>query len=118
MNRRELITLVGGAAVSPLSARAQHGDRVRRVGVLLLYDERDREGQTNVATLRKSLHELGWAEGRNIRIDDRWSAGDSERMRSFAIEFAGIAPDVVVGISTPVLHALQREIRSIPIVFL
>src|SRR5262245_4366431 len=121
MQRREFIALLGGAAASPLlwprAARAQQGERVRRIGVLLGYDERDPEGQGNFATLRKTLHELGWADGRNIQIDDRWAAGDGGRMRSYAAEFARMAPDVVVGTSTPVLQALQQEIRSVPIVF-
>src|SRR5262249_12655678 len=121
MRGGDLITLLGAAAASPLlwprAARAQQGERVRRIGVLLGYDERDPEGQGNFATLRKTLHELGWADGRNIQIDDRWAAGDGGRMRSYAAEFARMAPDVVVGSSTPVLQALQQEIRSVPIVF-
>jgi putative ABC transport system substrate-binding protein len=119
VRRRAFITLLGGAAVAwPLAAGAQQPERVKRIGVLLAYRERDPEGQTNLATLRKSLHELGWTDGRNIQIDDRWAAGNAEQIRSYAVEFARMALDVIVGVSTPVLQALRQEIRSIPIVFI
>src|SRR5262245_40521497 len=105
LHRREFMTLLGGAAVAwPLAAHAQQHDRVRRLAVLLPYHERDPEGQTNLAALRKRLAELGWADGRNIQMVVRWSAGDGDQIRSYAAEFARMWPDVMFGVSTPVLH--------------
>ena len=81
MRRREFITLLGGAAAWPLAARAQQPDRMRRIGVLMGYAESDPEGQACVAAFREGLQKLGWAEGRNIRIDTRWATpGDAEAM--------------------------------------
>jgi hypothetical protein len=76
LKRREFITLVGGAATWPLTARAQQGDRMRRIGVLMGFAESDRDGQAFIAAFREGLQKLGWVEGRNIRIDTRWAAGD------------------------------------------
>src|SRR5262245_41823641 len=79
VKRRDFVTLLGGAAAAlPIATRAQQTDKVRRIGVLLPYRESDQEGPTNLATLRKGLHDLGWTDGRNIQIDDRWAAGDGE----------------------------------------
>jgi putative tryptophan/tyrosine transport system substrate-binding protein len=85
MQRREFITLLGGAAVAgPLAARAQQGDGVRRVGIFMDLSEQDAEGQTRVAAFRKGLQELGWTEGRNVKFDTRWTAGDPALMRRYA----------------------------------
>jgi putative tryptophan/tyrosine transport system substrate-binding protein len=84
VNKREFLSLVGGAAAAwPLAARAQQAERVRRIGVLMAYAENDAEGQANVAAFRKELQKLGWTEGRNIRIDTRWATADFESIQQF-----------------------------------
>ena len=84
MRRREFITALGGAAALPLSARAQPSERVRRVGIFMDLAEQDAEGQTRVAAFRKGLQDLGWTEGRDVKFDTRWTAGDPARMRRYA----------------------------------
>jgi putative ABC transport system substrate-binding protein len=116
--RRDFITLLGGAAFAwPLAARAQQGERVRRIGVLMSLVESDPEGQARVAPLRQGLQELGWIEGRNVRIEFRWAGGDADSARAYAAELISLAPDVIVGNSSLVMAALQRQTRTIPIVF-
>jgi putative ABC transport system substrate-binding protein len=120
MQRREFITLLGGAAVAwPLAARAQQADRIRRIGVLMGYAESDREGQAFVAAFREGLQKLGWAEGRNIRIDTRWWAtpGDAESIQRFAKELVALQPDLILSHNTPIAAALLQQTRTIPIVF-
>jgi putative ABC transport system substrate-binding protein len=116
--RREFITLLGGAAAAwPLAARAQPAERVRRIGVLLGSAESDPQGKTGLAAFEKALRELGWQDGRNVRIDYRWTAADFDRMRTLAKELVNLRPDVIVASTTPVLAVLQRETTTIPIVF-
>ena len=117
MRRREFIMLVGGAALAaPLVARAQ--DRVRRIGVLMGYAERDREAQGFAAAFREGLQKLGWTEGRNIRIDTRWAAArDAEARQRFAKELVALQPDVILSHGTPTTTALLQQTRTIPIVF-
>jgi putative tryptophan/tyrosine transport system substrate-binding protein len=118
MRRREFICFIGsGAAAWPLAALAQQSDRTRRIGVLSSLAETDVEAQAWDAAFRKRLAELGWIEGRNIRIDYRWGAGSVDRMRLFARELVQLNPDALVSISTPATAALQAETRTIPIVF-
>ena len=119
MNRREFITMIGGAAATwPLAARAQQADRVRRVGIFMDLAEQDAEGQTRVAAFRKGLQEnLGWTEGRNVKFDTRWTAGDPARMRRYAAELVGLAPEVIMNGGLPTLVAMQQETRTIPVVF-
>ena len=119
MRRREFITLLGGAAAAwPLAARAQQPERMRRIGVLMAYAESDREGQACVAAFREGLQKLGWAEGRNIRIDTRWATpGDAEAMQRFAKELVALQPDLILSQSTPTTAALLQQTRTIPIVF-
>src|SRR5246500_1658747 len=118
MRRREFISLAGGIAVTwPLVAHAQQPERMRRLGVLSSLAETDFEAQAWDAAFRKRLAELGWIEGRNLRIDCRWGAGSVDRMRLFARELVGLNPDVLVSISTPATAARQAETRTIPIVF-
>ena len=118
MKRREFITLLGGAAaVWPLAARAQQGDRVKRIGVLMAYAEGDLEGEGFVAAFREGLQQLGWAEGRNIRIDLRWAAADEEAMQRFAQELVALQPDLILSQVTPTTAALLQQTRTIPIVF-
>jgi putative tryptophan/tyrosine transport system substrate-binding protein len=118
MRRREFVSLVGGAmAAWPLAARAQQGDQVRRIGVLNLLGETDPEAQAWDTAFRKRLVELGWIDGRNVRIDYRWGAGNLDRLQMFAKELIALNPDVLVAITTPGTAALQRETKTIPIVF-
>jgi len=96
VSRRQFITLLGGAAVAwPLAARAQQGERMRRIGVLMGFAEGDAGWQANVAALRAGLQELGWIDGHNVRIDYRWPAGDRDRLRAYPAELVALAPDVI-----------------------
>jgi putative ABC transport system substrate-binding protein len=115
-SRRDFITLLGVAAW-PLAARAQQGDRVRRIGVLMPYDENDPEAKLRHSAFTQALAELGWTDGRNVRIDLRWGGGDLNQIRALAQELVGLQPDIIVTNSGAVTIALQRETRSIPIVF-
>jgi putative tryptophan/tyrosine transport system substrate-binding protein len=118
MNRREAITLLGGAAAAwPLAARGQQPDRMRRVSLILGIAENDPEAQSRVRAFQQGLRDVGWFEGRNIRIDYRFSASDPDRIKAYVAELVGLAPDVIVGNGTPVLAALRRATTSIPIVF-
>jgi putative tryptophan/tyrosine transport system substrate-binding protein len=118
MRRREFIALLGGAAMAwPLAAHAQQPDRMRRIGVLVPLDENDPEAKTYLAGFTQGLAELGWTDGRNLRMEVRWAAADVDRMRMFAKELVGLQPDVILAHSTPATAALQRETRTIPIVF-
>jgi putative ABC transport system substrate-binding protein len=116
MRRREFITLGGAAATWPLAAWAQQGDRVRRIGVLLPYDENDPVAKTRVSAFTQALADLGWADGRNVRMELRWAGGDINRIRALAQELVGLQPDVIVASGTLPIAALQRETRTIPIV--
>jgi putative tryptophan/tyrosine transport system substrate-binding protein len=116
MKRREFIAGLGAAAW-PLTAQAQRGERVRRIGVLLPFDENSSEAKSYVAAFTQALAYLGWADGRNMRMDFRWAGADINRIGAFAQELVGLQPDIVVASSTPVAAALQRETRTIPIVF-
>jgi ABC-type uncharacterized transport system substrate-binding protein len=117
MRRRDFIALAGAAAAWPLAARAQPAADVRRIGVLSPFAESDPEVQANVTAFRRSLQKLGWIEGRNLRIDYRWGSADAERIRAQAIELVGLKPDVILVSTALALQPLQRETRSIPIVF-
>src|SRR5215470_1092245 len=118
MRRREFIAALGSApAAWPLAALAQQSARTRRVGVLSSLAETDVEAQAWDAAFRKRLVELGWIDGRSIRIDYRWGAGSVDRLRLFAKELVQLNPDALVSISTPATAALQAETRTIPIVF-
>jgi len=116
LERREFITLLGGAAAWPLAARAQQ-ERMRRIGVLMSLSESDSEARAWVIALKEGLQRLGWEQDRNVRIDYRWGAGDDQRLRTYAAELVGMAPDVIFAGVTPALAALHRETRSLPIVF-
>ena len=119
MRRREFITVVGGAAVSwPLVVRAQQASGTRRAGVLINLSENDLEAQRLITAFRERLAQLGWVDGRNLRIDYRWASGDVDRIRAFAKELVELSPDIIIGYATPSVVALQHEIGSIPIVFL
>src|SRR6516165_7617467 len=117
MKRREFIAGLGGAAAWPLSARAQQGGRVRRIGVLMPLDENDPLAKTFVSAFIQALADLGWSNGRNLRMDLRWGGGDPNRIPALAQELVGLQPDIVLVSSTSATAALQRETRTIPIVF-
>src|SRR6516164_7852868 len=116
MKRRQFITLLGGAAVWPLAARAQQPDGMRRIGVLMGLAESDPEIRARLAAFRQGLEKRGWSEGRNVRIDFRFAPA-SAQMQVLAKELVALQPDVILAHSTPVTAALQRESRTIPIVF-
>src|SRR5262249_9240085 len=116
MTRREFITLVGGAAAWPLAARAQQGERARRIGLLMVHVESDQEGQTLAAAFREGLLKSGWTEGLNIRIDTRWAGGDLDRARSLATELVALAPDVIVTGGASYVTALLQATRTVPLV--
>jgi putative tryptophan/tyrosine transport system substrate-binding protein len=117
MRRRDFIALVAAGALAwPLVARTQPSERMRRVGILLGIGE-DKEGLLRVATFRQQMRELGWIEGKNIRFDVNWTSGDAERLRVYADEMVRSNPDVILGSSSPVILALKKISRSIPIVF-
>jgi ABC-type uncharacterized transport system substrate-binding protein len=116
MRRREFITLLGGAAAWPLAARAQQGERMRRIGVQMNLAADDQEGQARIAAFQQGLQELGWSVGRNVRIDYRWGGSD-DRIRKNAAELVALAPDVILAVTSVVTGALQRETRAVPIVF-
>jgi len=116
--RRNFLTLLGGAAAAwPLAARAQQGERVRRIGVLMNLSADDAEGQARLAAFLQGLQEAGWAVGRNLRVDIRWGAGDGELIRKSAADLVALAPDVIMASTNQVMVLLQRATRSIPIVF-
>jgi putative ABC transport system substrate-binding protein len=118
MNRRAFITLLGGAVTAwPLAARAQQGDRVRRIGVLMSLDENDPVAKLRVSAFTQELSELGWTDGRKVRMDLRGAGGDINRIRALAQELVGLQPDIIVTGATPETVALQQETRTIPIVF-
>jgi len=116
VNRRAFITLLGGAAAWPLAARAQQSERMRRIGVLVGLAEDDQETKARLAAFREGLEKRGWSEGRNVRIDYRFAPA-SAQMQVLAKELVALQPDVIFAHSTPVTAALQRESRTIPIVF-
>jgi putative ABC transport system substrate-binding protein len=118
IRRREFITLLGGAAAAwPLAARAQQGDRVRRIGVLIGSDENDPPSKRRYSAFTQALAALGWTDGRNVRMDVRWGGGDVNRIRALAQELVGLQPDIILANSGVATVALQRETRTIPIVF-
>jgi putative ABC transport system substrate-binding protein len=118
MRRREFIAGLGSAAAWPLAARAQQPDRVRRIGLLMPYNENDHLAKARISAFTQALADLGWAEGRNLRMDLRWYGDDTNRMRALAQDLVGLKPDIIVTTSTPATVALQRETRTIPTIFL
>jgi len=118
MNRREFITLLGGAAAAwPLAARAQQAEQMRRIAVLMNNAEDDPEGQARAEAFRQGLQALGWIEGKNLRIDWSWTAGDIGRTRSNVTELAGRPPDIIVANGRVTLSEAVQAVRSIPIIF-
>jgi ABC-type uncharacterized transport system substrate-binding protein len=118
VNRREFITLLGGAAVTwPLAARAQQSERMRRIGVLMPVAAGDPAAQARLVAFVQGLQEQGWTVGRNVQLDIRWAAGEPELFRRYAAELVELAPDVILGAVTTSVRALLEVTRTIPIVF-
>src|SRR5262245_28303323 len=117
IRRREVITLLGGAAAWPLKARAQQRERVRRIGVLMNFAAEDPAAQPRLTAFLQGLAQLGWTEGRNARIDVRWVFGDAERKRRHTAELIATAPDVIVAVGSPTVGPVLQATRSVPIVF-
>ena len=117
MNRRTFIMLIGGAAMWPRAARAQQREKMRRVGVLMNLAADDTEGSARVTALAQGLQELGWRDGRDVRIDYRWAAADAASFQRHAQELLTLAPDVIIASATPSVVALQQATRTVPIVF-
>ena len=118
MRRRDFVMRLGGAVLAwPLAVRAQQPDRMYRIGVLIPFAESDVVAQIEVSAFREQLQQLGWTDGRNLRSDYRWAAGDIGKIRTFAKELVALRPDVILARTTPVTAALLRETRTIPIVF-
>ena len=117
LRRREFIRLLGGAAAWPLAARAQQGDRVRRIGVLMPFDENDPVWKPRLSAFTQALAGFGWIDGRTTRMDLRWAGDDINRIRAFAQELVCLQPDIIVTSATVPTIAVQRETQTIPIVF-
>ena len=119
MRRRDFLQVLGGVAAAwPLSAHAQQqAERVRRIGVLMAFDENDVRAKNWLSRFTDELSKLGWTAGRKPRVDVRWAGDSVDRMRVFAKELVGLQPDVILAFGTPVTAALQRETHTIPIVF-
>jgi putative tryptophan/tyrosine transport system substrate-binding protein len=118
MRRREFILVLGGAAAWPLVAQAQQPARpMRRIGVIMNYAKNDPEAELRLSALRRELQKLGWIAGNNVRIESRWAAGETDQMRSRAMELIGLPVDVIVANSTPLISILRQLTPAIPIVF-
>jgi putative ABC transport system substrate-binding protein len=117
VRRRDFITLLGSVAAWPLAAGAQQPERMRRIGVLMNLAVGDPEGEARSAAFLQALQQLGWSDGRNVRIDYRWAAGDAGHFQRYAEELLALAPDVILAAATPSVQVLQQATRTVPIVF-
>ena len=117
VGRRELIAGLGSAMAWPLAARAQQSGRMRRIGVLMSRAADDPQGQARLAAFQQALQQLGWSDGRNVRIDLRWGKNDADRARGYAQELVALAPDIFLADGTVSVTALQHVTRTLPIVF-
>jgi putative ABC transport system substrate-binding protein len=118
IRRREFITLLGGVAAAwPIAGRAQPSERIRRIGVLAALPEDDSEIQAQLAAFRQGLDRLGWSQGRNAHIDSRFAHANVDQVQALAKELVALQPDVILAHTTPVVAALRRESRAVPIVF-
>jgi len=117
MRRRQFITLLGGSAAWPLGAGAQQGEPIRRIGVLMPSAADDPEFQARMTAFVQGLAQLGWLDGRNVRIDTRWGVADADRIRKYAAELLALAPDVILANSSAALAPLLQATRTVPIVF-
>jgi putative ABC transport system substrate-binding protein len=118
LKRRDFITLLGGAAAAwPLAARAQQAEQMRRIGVLIGQAADDADGKARLAAFERGLQQLGWTDGRNVRIDTRWGGGDADSMRRYAAELVALAPDVILAGGTAAVGILLQATRTVPVVF-
>jgi putative tryptophan/tyrosine transport system substrate-binding protein len=118
MQRREFLAFLGGAAVAcPLAARAQESERMRRIGVLMPGTADDAEYQARMAAFLHGLQQLGWSDGRNVRIDTRWATTDAAEIRRHAAELAALAPDVILAPAATTVGPLLQATRTVPVVF-
>jgi putative ABC transport system substrate-binding protein len=118
MIRREFITILGGAVAAwPLQARAQPSERVRRIGVLMNGAADDQDAQASVTAFLQTMQQLGWSDGRNVRIEYRWGDGNADNIRQYAAELAALAPDVIFATGTAGMRPLLQATRTVPIVF-
>jgi putative ABC transport system substrate-binding protein len=117
LRRRAFITVLAGAAAWPLAGHAQQPERVRRVGVLMPFPENDTDTQALVTAFARALERFGWVEGKNIRIDYRFAAGDPTLFKTYAAELVGLSPDAILASTPPVVAAVRQQTRTIPIVF-
>src|SRR6516165_3455351 len=117
MKRRQFIAGLGSSAAWPVVARAQQGDRVRRIGLLMPYDENDPVAKRRLSAFAQALADLGWTDGRNVRMDLRWHGHDTNRIPALAQELVGLQPDIILASGTPATVALQGKTRTIPTVF-
>jgi len=117
IRRRELIAALGGVAAWPLAARAQQAEQIRRIAMLSGLTASDPEAQARLAAFHQGLKEVGWTAGRNLRIDFRWSSGDTAETRTLARELVELKPELIIGMTTPAVAALVKETKTIPIVF-
>jgi putative ABC transport system substrate-binding protein len=118
MRRRDFISLAGTAAAWPLAARAQQPERMRRIGVLMLYPENDPAGQLRAMAFRQELEKLGWTVGRNLQIDYLWGVGDADWIRSAAAQLLGLAPDVILANGDAAASTVQQSTRTVPVIFI
>jgi putative tryptophan/tyrosine transport system substrate-binding protein len=119
MQRRDFIKVIAGSAASwPLAALAQQPERMRRIGVMMLYPEDDPEGQLRATAFRQGLQKLGWIVGRNVQIDFQWGLGDANWIRSAAAQFLRLTPDVIVANGTPAAKTMQQASRTVPVIFI
>jgi putative ABC transport system substrate-binding protein len=117
MKRRDFITLLGAAVPWPLTARAQHGERMRRIGILLPAAAGDSAFQTRIAAFLRGLQQLGWNDGRNVRIDTRWATANAVEIRRHTAELVALAPDVILAHGAPTVGPLLQATRTVPVVF-
>jgi ABC-type uncharacterized transport system substrate-binding protein len=120
MGRREFVALLGGAMATtwPLATRAQQLERMRRIGVLMLYPENDPEGQLRATAFQQGLQKLGWVVGRNVQIDFQWGFGDADWIRSVAAQELRLSPDVILANGTPAAKTMQQASRTVPVIFI
>jgi putative tryptophan/tyrosine transport system substrate-binding protein len=118
MRRREFVSLICGAAAWPFAALAQQADRIRRIGVLMLYPENDPQGQLRATAFQEGLQKLGWVVGRNVQIDFQWGFGDADWLRSAAAQLLRQAPDLILANGTPAAKTMQQASRTVPVIFI